>query len=229
MWPSLTPVYDVAPAYVPLASSMPIEQPEFYGLSADSQSAVESALWMQVEGAFATSPGNSVQGLVWYVNGRPVVVVRQPVQPDRPLDASTVESAVPGQLDQIKSQLDVSVTQLAELFSVTRKTVYDWYEGQSPRNAKSDRIQALVDALDQRRNIDLKRLKAFWNIALPDGSFRATLQNDTLSGLDLTAALTAKLDELSAEMAAMARVPRRGAPYAGESTLADAEHRSDSY
>jgi hypothetical protein len=230
MWPSLPPLYDVSPTYVPLASSMPIEQPEFYGLNAGSQSAVESAMWMQVEGAFATSPGSSAQGLVLYVNGRPVVVVRQPVQSDRPWDASTVESTVPGQLDLIKSQLDISVTQLAELFSVTRKTVYDWYEGQSPRNAKSDQIQALVGALDQHHNIDLKRLKAFWNIALPGGSFRSTLQSDTLSGPELTAALTAKLDELSAEMSASTRIPHRGAaPFAGESALADIERRSDSY
>jgi predicted transcriptional regulator len=164
------------------------------------------------------------------VDGAPFFVVPQSLPQEHPTDVAPTGWSVPEQLDTIKSQLDISVTQLAELFSVTRKTVYDWYEGQSPRNAKSAQINALIEVLGKRSDIDLKRLKGFWNVSLPGGSFRSTLQSDILSGLELTAALTAKLNELSAEMSATNRVPRQGAtPYTSESTLADIEHRSDSY
>lgn len=151
---------------------------------------------------------------------------------DMPLvasDAVAVEWSVPEQLDAIRSKLDIPVTQLAELFSVSRKTVYDWYEGQSPCSAKRDQIHALLEALGQRSNIDLKRLKGFWNVALPGGSFRATLQGDAPAGPKLAAALTATLDELAAEMSTPPRVLRRGAaPCTGESTLSDIEHQSGS-
>ncbi|MGC5831706.1 hypothetical protein LDP08_14210 [Ralstonia pseudosolanacearum] len=132
-------------------------------------------------------------------------------------------------LDTIKNRLGISITQLADLLGVTRKAIYDWYDGAEPRLAMIGRISSLVEAIAGFEDLDLKRLKAVWSIGTPGGSFRSTLQNDTLVGPELTAALVAKLNELSEEMAAPTTSPRRTAIHIGSANLADIDRHSDSF
>ena len=64
-------------------------------------------------------------------------------------DASnTLPVALADRLDLIKERLAISITQMAELFGVTRKSIYDWYEGKGQRSAKSNRMEILIDVLD---------------------------------------------------------------------------------
>lgn len=236
MYVDLPPPLDVARIVAPYDSSMPLDGPkwqEFLG-AREAADFIDSVGWLEDGLPVATTPVNTPRSMGSYFvieGGASVVIAAEaaPVQSYADKEG-VVARTLPHQLDLIKERLDISVTQLAELFSVTRKTVYDWYEGQSPRNAKNGRINALAEALDEAHDVDLKRLKGFWDIALSGGSFRSTLQSDTLSGPELTAALLAKLNELSAEMSATNRSPRRGlSSHSGESTLADIERRSDSY
>ncbi|WP_213780104.1 hypothetical protein [Caballeronia sp. dw_276] len=221
MWPDLPPS--------PSATSMPIQTPAYYEYTAPDASSAGAIVWLPTVTAFGT-PGSllKAKGMAFFVDGVPFLVTPQTFSPPQSTETASAEWTVPEQLDAIKSRLDISVTQLAELFSVTRKTVYDWYEGQSPRNAKKgDKIRVLAELLNNSGEADLKRLKAVWNIALPGGSFLSTLQSDTLVGSDLTDALAAKLNGLSVEMAAMANPVRRTGVFIGNSNLADIDRRSD--
>ena len=236
MYADIPPPLDVAAIVAPQGSSMPLNEPNWQELLGARQTAgfIEAIGWLESGSSPVTAPvGTSLKtGLLFVVEGAPYFVVVDGCAPAQVhLDKhEAVARTLPYQLDSIKERLDISVTQLAELFSVTRKTVYDWYEGQSPRNAKSDRINALAEALDKVDDVDLKRLKGFWSITLPGGSFRSTLQSDTLAGPELMSALVAKLNELSAEMSAPVRSPRREQSFSvGTPTVADIERRSDSY
>ncbi len=101
-------------------------------------------------------------------------------------------------LDAIKDHLGLSVTQLAELFGVTRKTVYDWYEGAVPRPALVSRMEGLLEIFEGHfTGVDLRRLKSVWNIRISGKSFRDILIDDVLEFVDLKEALTEKVNELS--------------------------------
>lgn len=83
-------------------------------------------------------------------------------------------------LDLIKDRLALSITQLAELFGVTRKTVYDWYEGTEPRRNTINRVETLIEALNRYSELDLTRLKTMWSIPVSGKSFRAVLNDENL-------------------------------------------------
>lgn len=104
-------------------------------------------------------------------------------------------------LDQIKEQLALSVTQIAELFNVTRKSVYDWYEGAIPHTNKVSRMEVLIAVLSNSpASIDLRRLKSVWNIDIGDRSFREVFNDEHLDNANLQNAIATKLNELSPRM-----------------------------
>lgn len=105
------------------------------------------------------------------------------------------------QLNPIKDRLALSITQVAELFGVTRKSVYDWYEGVEPRANTRWRMEILIDALSSiPAEADMQRLKVVWNIPVSGQSFRAVFNNDKLDKKSLPTKLKSKLQELFPRM-----------------------------
>lgn len=117
------------------------------------------------------------------------------------IDIDSQPTALIERLNQIKDRFAWSVTQMAELFGVTRKSVYDWYEGAEPRGATASRIEILFEVMNSTNaEVDLKRLKSIWNINVSERSFRAIFMDDKLDTSTLRTELTEKLHELSSRM-----------------------------
>ena len=136
--------------------------------------------------------------------------------------------AVAERLDLIKDRLALSITQLAELFGVTRKTVYDWYEGTEPRRNAVNRMEILIEVLNRASpEVDLARLKAVWNVPVSGTSFRAVLGDDNLNAGTLQKALLEKLNELSTRMVATTSPMRKTTSQFGEAPLAEFERRTN--
>lgn len=109
-------------------------------------------------------------------------------------------------LDEVKDSLGLSITQLAELLNVTRKSIYDWYDGSvEPRIQSINRIEAVINTLNSlstidKEVIDLKRLKVVWHIPVNGESFCSILNDDKLTVTALNEKLTTKLVELTPRM-----------------------------
>lgn len=225
-------MFDIPPAVSALfESSMPLRVPGWEELPLGGGSSNLQSTWLEGNDLKATAPTMSQEAaLLFVIDGQPMIVRLKASSEGRQQAPQFSVLSVPERLDTIKTKLGISVTQLADLFGVTRKTIYDWYEGKGPRAPMEARIDSLLESLTEFDDSDLKKLKSVWNIDLNGGSFRSALQSDTLSRSDLTAALVVKLNELSAEISAISRSSRRATPaYIGESSLADIERRSDSY
>lgn len=102
-------------------------------------------------------------------------------------------------LTSVQDQLSLSITQVAELFGVTRKSVYDWYDDKSmPRAATVNRAEILLDIIKESPlDIDLSRLKTVWNIPTSGRSFLAVLNDESLSVGELKSFALEKIVELS--------------------------------
>lgn len=140
-----------------------------------------------------------------------------------------VQPVVVGErLDLIKERLALSITQLAELFGVTRKTVYDWYEGTEPRPKAINRMEMLIDVLNRASpEVDLARLKAVWSIPISGSSFRMVFSDDNMDAQSFQNALVEKLNELSTRMVATTTPMRKTISKFGESQLAEFDRRTE--
>lgn len=131
-------------------------------------------------------------------------------------------------LNSIKETLGLSVTQIAELFNVTRKSVYDWYDGVEPRSSKINRIETLVDILQSApREIDLRRVKFVWNIPTNGVSFLSLLNDDRLDSLVLKTKLSSKLYELAPRLAKKEVSELSRLPTFGDASLAEFDRIAD--
>jgi len=85
-------------------------------------------------------------------------------------------------LETVQKRLGLSITQVAELFGVTRKSVYDWFDGKSsPRAAAIQKAEALNDIINEIPNgIDITRLKTVWNIPTDGESFLNVLKDESI-------------------------------------------------
>lgn len=176
-----------------------------------SQQVVSSAISLQTAHLYAkptsaTAPHFIRTKLDLLIDGqRPQIIERKPpkVEDSSVTDPSLALTTMAIQLDKVKASLGLSMTQMAELFGVTRKTVYDWYEGAAPRADKENRIATLLETLSLLpSNVDMKRLKTIWHIGTEGQSFLAIFNDDQINSNDLQTALTAKLNELSKRMVA---------------------------
>lgn len=106
----------------------------------------------------------------------------------------------------VQDQLSLSITQVAELFGVTRKSVYDWFDDKSmPRTATVNRAEILLDIIKESpMGIDLSRLKTVWNIPTSGRSFLAVLNDESLSADNLKLYALEKLVELSPRLGQVA-------------------------
>lgn len=145
---------------------------------------------------------------------------------DDPVNSQS--SSVPDNLNSIKEKLSLSVTQMAELLNVTRKSVYDWYEGAEPRPSTIARINMLVEILHiASPELDLRRLKSIWKVPLKGQSFLAVLNDEKLDENNLRQALADKLHELSPRLAPPLSTSLRTSVVLGQAHLADIDRRAD--
>lgn len=102
-------------------------------------------------------------------------------------------------LGEIQDRLSLSITQVAELFGVTRKSVYDWFDDKSmPRASVINRTETLLDIIKESpRDVDLSRLKTVWNIPTSGQSFLAILNDESIAVDRLKECGMQKLIELS--------------------------------
>lgn len=136
--------------------------------------------------------------------------------------------ALAERLNSIKEALGLSVTQIAELFGVTRKSVYDWYEGVEPRSSKINRIEVLVDILqNSAANIDLRRVKFVWNIPENGSSFLSVLNDDRLDSSALKTKLSSKLHELAPRLARKDTQEHSRSSSFGEASLIEFDRIAD--
>lgn len=131
-------------------------------------------------------------------------------------------------LDEIKSRLGLSITQLAELFGVTRKSIYDWYDGSvKPNTSNINKIEAVIESLDSLavRNgaVDLQRLKVVWHIPINGQSFCSILNDDKLE----IEKLVTKLHELSPRMEKKASTLKKTTIQLGDAHLAEFSRETD--
>ncbi|MDH4610308.1 hypothetical protein [Pseudomonas sp. BN102] len=128
-------------------------------------------------------------------------------------------------LGNVQSCLDLSITQMSELFGVTRKAVYDWMDGAEPRSAALSRIVLLEDIIASTKGVDLKRLKTVWNLPVSGRSFKQVLADDALDKGDLLKEALAKISELAPRMG-MAKI-KGSDVFLGDAHLTDIDRTTD--
>jgi len=118
------------------------------------------------------------------------------VQPKEDVQEETITFV--DRLNPMRKQLALSITQMSELLGVTRKSIYDWYDGIEPRSNTMTRLEILTKALQSvSADVDLTRLKVVWNIPVSGESFREVYSNSELNDGGLLEGLIAKLNDLS--------------------------------
>ncbi|AOZ13601.1 hypothetical protein AA042_13815 [Pseudomonas lundensis] len=148
--------------------------------------------------AVSTAP-QMKQAAIFLIDGHPFLLSAAN-EAESPAVAEVEKLGFADQLNEIKDFLGLTVTQLAELFKVTRKTVYDWYDGADPRAGMGARIETLNHLLHSLAfEVDMKRLKQVWNLPINGESFIDAV-NSTIDHYDLKAALERKLEELAPRM-----------------------------
>jgi len=142
--------------------------------------------------------------------------------------AATQENAFIDRLAPIRERLALSITQLSELFGVTRKSIYDWYDGAEPRAATIRRMEILADALNTiPAEADLKRLKMIWSVPVSGQSFRTVFNDEKLDTDSLLGELKAKLHELYPRMVKKTTTLHKTSVQLGKSHLAELDRHAD--
>lgn len=143
--------------------------------------------------------------------------------------SSSKRSALPisttEKLTSIQSALGLSITQLAEIFGVTRKTVYDWLDGTEPRVVLSGKIDVLSEVIANSSGVDLKRLKSVWGIPVSGKSFRELLMEDGSDQENMLRQASEKLAELAPRIGASR--PKISGAKLGNSNLSDIDRVAD--
>ncbi|VVO08450.1 helix-turn-helix domain-containing protein [Pseudomonas fluorescens] len=178
------------------------EQPD---RGASAPSLAEKVFNLFFERATSTAP-QMKQAAIFLIDGHPILL--STAHESETSEITQVEKlGLAGQLNEIKEFLGLTVTQLAELFKVTRKTVYDWYDGADPRAGVSGRIETLNHLLQTvAPAIDMKRLKQVWNLPINGESF-IDVVNSNGSQHELNSALDRKIHELAPRLVPPARKP----------------------
>lgn len=155
--------------------------------------------------AASTAP-QMKQAVILLIDGHPLLLSAAN-EAESTVAAEIVKLGFADQLNGIKEFLGLTVTQLAELFKVTRKTVYDWYDGADPRAGMGARIETLNHLLQSSAfQGDMKRLKQVWNLPVSGHSF-IDVVNSSVDHYDLKAVLEGKLKELAPRMVPPTRKP----------------------
>jgi len=71
----------------------------------------------------------------------------------------------------LKENFSLSMSEMANLFGVTRKAVYDWFDGSRPRPQMSERIASVREILEKDIQKEHRRyVRQFWNTRVDNGS-----------------------------------------------------------
>lgn len=159
----------------------------------------------------------------FFIDGSPVTF--NSVDLDEAKEKSTEVIAAPfsEQLNAIKQRFGLSITQIADLYGVTRKAVYDWYEGAEPRSPIPEKTAILLGITDNNA-IDYHRLKVVWDIPHSGETFL-----DVFKGTDfevLREELGARLNELSHYMVKREAQEGKAGTLLGEAQLTEFERHS---
>lgn len=183
----------------------------------------ESSLPQDVTGLIRKTPA-----LIITVDGSPTELTRNIISVANTVtkEEKTAAISFKNQIESIQSELGLSITQLAQLFGVTRKSVYDWLDNAAPRANISNRME-LISTLVRSNNskLDLKRLKGVWLINLDGRSFLDVILDDALDYDSRMAAAIAKLDELAPRLGE--GLPKLGKTYLGNAHASDVERVAD--
>lgn len=175
-----------------------------------------------------TQPSLNIQKIIILIDGQPLLISGGINKESEVNTVTQQNNSFKDQLNDIKTDLNLSVTQLAELFSVTRKTVYDWYEGTTPRNRVASRMNTLIDVIKSiPSDVDLSRLKTVWNIPISGESFRLIFNDKTIDELSFRTTLEEKLHELSPRMAKKTGYQRKTSVQLGKAHLAEFDKHTD--
>lgn len=182
-----------------------------------------------VEDCLGTTPSrHDNYGL--YVDGRAVAIAKPKELVTKPICTANLKSlgSQNEKLDLIQSKLGLSITQVSELFGVTRKAIYDWYDGAEPRRNIQNKIETLIDLLGEMpESIDIGKLKAVWKIPVSGKSFLTAFNEDNADLLSYRTTLKEKLDELSPKLVSTSISEIKTNPQLGKAHLAEFDRRTD--
>ncbi|MNH24597.1 hypothetical protein D3C79_845420 [compost metagenome] len=126
----------------------------------------------------------------------------------------------------MQNELGLSITQMAQLFGVTRKAVYDWLDGTEPRANISNRMELIASLIKENRsNLNLTRLKNVWVMPIEGRSFIDVLSDDNIDQKSRFSAATAKLQELAPRLGQ--DVPKLSKTYLGDAHSSDIDRVAD--
>ncbi|BAP77692.1 hypothetical protein MT1_0516 [Pseudomonas sp. MT-1] len=184
----------------------------------------ESSLPYGVTGLLRRTPA-----LIITVDGNPAELTRNVVSIVQPSASALKEIAAisfKAQIENVQDQLGLSITQIAQLFGVTRKTVYDWLDNAAPRANASNRMEFVADLIRQNESrLNLKRLKGVWQMAVNGRSFIDIVLDEELDQDSRMAAAMAKLEELAPRLGQTAF--KLGKTYLGNAHANDIERAAD--
>lgn len=174
-------------------------------------------------GVFRETPG-----LVLTVDGNSAKVDRNIisiVQPSKVSEATPVIS-FKVQLETVQEKLGLSITQISQLFGVTRKSVYDWLDGAEPRINIANRMESISSIIDNNSSrYNLKRLKGVWLTAVSGRSFIDILADDSLDEATRLTIASAKLEELAPRLGQ--ENAKTGKTYLGNAHTSDIDRVAD--
>lgn len=148
------------------------------------------------------------------------------IQPTPHIEKTTADISFKSQLEAVQEDLGLSITQLAQLFGVTRKAVYDWLDGSEPRANISSRMELISSLIrENNSNLNLKRLKGVWLTAVNGSSLIDILANEDLSAADRLAAAIAKVGDLAPRLGQ--ENPKLGKTYLGNAHANDIDRVAD--
>jgi DNA-binding transcriptional regulator YiaG len=185
--------------------------------------------FLEFEKATLPSPFKQKPRRIIYIDDQPLSITRNALPIEQPKDTIAAQTNISiDRLNLIRERFALSITQMAELFGVTRKSIYDWYEGVEPRAAMTSRMEILIDALGAVPDVvDLQRLKVVWNIPVSGQSFCTVFNNANLDNDSLLKELKIKLRELSPRMVKKTSLPRKTTTQLGEAHLAEFDRHAD--
>lgn len=183
---------------------------------------------------------NIPAGLTGYVKEPPRLILtvdrRESIDLDRKIESYiknitiqetiTADITFKGQLEDLQTNLGLSITQLAQFFGVTRKSIYDWLDGTAPRTANTRRLDimsAIIAANGDR--INLKRLKGVWLTSVNGQSFMDIISEDSLGDEEKIAKASLKLAELAPRLGPQAKQNTK--TYLGNAHSSDIDRVAD--
>ncbi|SEB98774.1 hypothetical protein [Terriglobus roseus] len=131
--------------------------------------AVTSVILVGAMGATVLGVGNSITlATIGGVSDANIRVVAQDLSSEAESD---VESALARMdLEEVRSAFQVSMTDLALLFGVSRTALYGWFQGKNTQRKHAERLRDLLNYAAEIRSKEIARLDLLMKVPLLGGS-----------------------------------------------------------